>query len=248
MTRPLFVHLVPQLFAPEDVQGGVVVILDILRASTTIIHALENGAEGVIPVADVEQARVVASRLTREQVLLGGEREGLLIPGFDLDNNPLAYTREVVAGKKIVFTTTNGTAALERAKAAREILIGAFVNLSAVVDKVFATTGPVHLVCAGTRWKVTLEDALCAGGIAWKLLERDQQDLFDRTDDQLQLVLDAYRNRTKDSATFRRAMRSSFGGRNCVRLGFDLQIDRAATIDLFKSVPVFDATTGFITI
>lgn len=74
MTRSLFVHLVPQLFDPEEVQGGVVVILDILRASTTIIHALENGAHGVIPVADVEQARVVGSRLTAEQALLGRTR------------------------------------------------------------------------------------------------------------------------------------------------------------------------------
>lgn len=246
MNRPLFVHLVPQLFSPSDVEGGIVVVLDILRASTTITHMLENGAKGVVPTAEVETARSVAARFPAGEVLLGGERHGVLIEGFDLDNNPFAYTREVVAGKTVVFTTQNGTAALEHSKAARRILIGCFNNLSAVAKVLLADEGPIHLVCAGTRGQVTLEDSMCAGGIAWKLLEQSPHDAFDRTDDQLQLVLDCYKNRTLDSATFRRAMRGSFGGRNSIRLGFDQQIDRAAMFDLFTSVPEYFPADGMI--
>lgn len=241
--RPLYVHLLPVLFEPSELQGGIAVILDILRASTTIVHALAHGAACVIPTAEVEEAIHVKETLPAESVLLGGEREGLLIPGFDLDNNPFAYTADVVQGKTIVFTTSNGTRALHRSRQADRVLIGGFVNLTAAVDVLLADSRPIHLVCAGTMGKITLEDTLCAGALVDGLLAGWNRRDDDLADDQAQLALHRYLAATEAEHGLLRAVRSSFGGRNCRRLGFDDQIARAATIDLFPVVPEYDATT-----
>ncbi|HUQ72872.1 MAG TPA: 2-phosphosulfolactate phosphatase [Planctomycetaceae bacterium] len=247
MNRDIRVHLLPALFEPEEVRGGVAVILDILRASTTIVHALANGADCVIPMLSVEDAQQSARGLAAPQVLLGGEREGILINGFHLDNNPFAYGPDVVRGKTIVFTTTNGTKALHRAAMADRVLIGAFVNLQAVVDVLAADSRPIHLVCAGTKGKITIEDALCAGAIIDRLLEEFGRRDDDLADDQAQLALHRYLAASTSDAEFLRAMRNSYGGRNCRNLGFNDQIARAATFDLFDIVPEYDAGTGKIT-
>ncbi|MBS0205225.1 MAG: 2-phosphosulfolactate phosphatase [Planctomycetes bacterium] len=246
MYREVKVHLLPALFEPEDVRGGIAVIIDVLRASTTIVHALDNGAKCVIPCGEVDEAHRIARTRPAGSVLLGGEREGTLIDGFDLDNNPFAYTASVVQGKTIAFTTSNGTRALLRAAAADRVLIGSFVNLQAVVNVLASDPRPVHLVCAGTKGKITVEDSLCAGAIVDRVLSATGADEATWTDDQLRLALDLYRRETVTAETFRRAMRSGYGGRNCVRLGFDDQIERAATFDLFAIVPEYTAATKTI--
>ena len=257
MTRDVKVHLLPTLFEPDEVRGGVAVILDILRASTTITHALANGATAVIPTGEVDEARRIAVDFPKGGVLLGGEREGVLIEGFDLDNNPFAYSREVVAGRTIVFTTSNGTRALLRAEQADRILIGSFVNLQAVVSVLASDSRPIHLVCAGTMGKVSLEDVLCAGGICHRLQTWSDAhgagDDFNCDDDQTQLALDSYWFRAtapedNDSAPIQAAISMSRGGRNCLRLGFEDQITRAATYDLFNIVPEYHKPTRTITI
>ncbi|HET6426045.1 MAG TPA: 2-phosphosulfolactate phosphatase [Planctomycetaceae bacterium] len=246
MVRDIRVHLLPALFEPEEVRGGIAVILDILRASTTIVHALANGAQCVIPTLTIEDAQSVARGFAhRGDYLLGGEREGVLIDGFDHDNNPFAYTREVVQGKTIIFTTTNGTKALLRASAADRVLIGSFVNLQAVVNVLAEDTRPIHLVCAGTKGKITAEDSLCAGAIIDRLLQEFGRRDDDLPDDQAQLALAKYLQASVSDEDFRRSMRNSYGGRNCRRLGFDTQIDRAATFDLFDIVPEYDGERIF---
>lgn len=248
MSRDIRVHLLPVLFEPDEVRGGVAVILDILRASTTITHALAHGAAAVIPTLDIETARQTAAQFPADSVLTGGEREGLLIPGFDLDNNPFAYSPEVVRGKTIVFTTTNGTKALHRAALADRVLIGAMVNLQGVVRLLQEETRPIHLVCAGTKGKISTEDVLCAGGIAERLAAVWGESSDEWPDDQLQLAVRAFRSAATSPESFRSAMRHSYGGRNCLRLGFEQQIDRAATFDVFDIVPEYKATTGRITL
>ena len=256
MNREVKVHLLPVLFEPEDVRGGIAVIIDVLRASTTIVHALAHGAKAVIPTGKVDEARRIAADFLKGSVLLGGERDGLLIDGFDLDNNPFAYSPEVVADKTIVFTTSNGTKALLRASQADRILIGSFVNLQAVVYELLADERPIHLVCAGTCGTVTLEDVLCAGAICTVIAESiDDCNLkaLDCTDDQTQLALDHYRyrvSRTGVSANeaILEAVRLGYGGRSCIKLGFDDQIKRAAHVDLFDIVPEYDKSTRTITI
>ena len=246
MNREVKVHLLPVLFEPEDVRGGIAVIIDVLRASTTITHALANGAKCVVPCGEVDEAHQIAQSRPAGSVLLGGEREGMLIDGFDLDNNPFAYPASVVQGKTIVFTTSNGTRALLRAARADRVLIGSFVNLQGVVDVLARDTRPVHLVCAGTKGKITVEDSLCAGAIVDRLLTATGTDESNWTDDQLRLALDLYRHESATAETFRRAMRSGFGGRNCLRLGFEDQIERAGTCDLYRIVPEYTAATNSI--
>jgi len=247
MINDLRVHLLPSLFDSEEVRDDVVVILDILRASTTITHALAAGAKSVIPVSEVPEALTKASQFSPGSVLLGGERDGLHIEGFDLDNNPLAYTPDLVTNKTIIFTTTNGTRALLRSILAETIVIGSFVNLSAVVRLLEKEDRPVHLVCAGTRGKITLEDTLCAGAIADGLIQARLWRESDITDDQTWLARNTWKQVSQSEESLRTAMFASFGGRNCHRLGFDEQIERAVTRDLFNFVPVFDAETGCIT-
>ncbi len=248
MSREVRVHLLPALFEAEEVCGGIAVILDILRASTTIIHALANGAAAVIPTVDVETARNIARGFATGSVLTGGERDCLTIPGFDLDNNPFAYTPDVVRQKTIVFTTTNGSKALLRSGQADRVLVGGFVNLSAVVQLLAADPRPVQLVCAGTNGKITLEDALAAGAIAQRLAEALNESIDDWTDDSLQLAVRLYRDATRSHQAFRQAIWNSYGGRNLRQLGFDDQIERAASLDLFEIVPEYRADTGRITL
>jgi hypothetical protein len=132
LARLIDVYLLPTLVErPQELAGKAVVVIDVLRATTTIIHALAAGAAEVTVCQEVDEAlRLAASRPQR--AVLGGERGGLPIAGFDLGNSPTAYSRERVAGREVIFTTTNGTRAMARCSAARRILIGAFVNFSAM--------------------------------------------------------------------------------------------------------------------
>src|SRR3990167_11479727 len=107
MTQELNVYALPTLLAPEELAGWTAVVIDVLRASTTILYALEAGAAEVIPCLEIEDALKIAGSMPRSQVVLGGERGGLPIDGFDLGNSPLEYDPSAVSGKTIVFTTTN---------------------------------------------------------------------------------------------------------------------------------------------
>src|SRR5579872_6432730 len=158
MSRHIFTHTIPDQFDPAASGEGVAVVIDVLRAASTIVQALASGADCVVPCGDIDEARRIAEELPPEKRILGGEREGLPIPGFDLGNSPAEYTSSLVEGKRVIFTTTNGTRALIRAKTARRVLVGALSNLAAVVNVLIGETGPVHLVCAGTDKRMTLED------------------------------------------------------------------------------------------
>src|SRR5262245_39532454 len=123
--RQIDVFLLPALVEPAALAGKTAVVIDVLRATTTIVQALATGAKEIVPLQEVDEARRLAEKLG-EGAILGGERGGVLIPGFDLGNSPAEYTAAKVAGKTVVFTTTNGTRALQRCKMAERVLIGAF--------------------------------------------------------------------------------------------------------------------------
>ena len=171
MANSVFVHLLPDLFQPEQLTGGIAVIIDILRASTTMITALHHGAAAVVPWGTVEQAMHIRQTSGPEtRVLLGGERGGVRIEGFDLGNSPADYTTDVVDSRILGFTTTNGTRALLRSVQADQIVVGAFVNLSVLITHLRRKNRPVHLVCAGTDGHITGEDVLFAGAVVDRLL------------------------------------------------------------------------------
>ncbi len=249
----IFAHLLPALVTEETVAGGVAVVFDILRATTTIVHAMAAGASKVIPTLDEQTAMELARKAApladgRAGAVTGGERRGLLIPGFDLDNNPFAYTPEVVAGRTVVFTTSNGTKAMLHCRAADVVYVGAFVNLSALVEQLSRETRPIHLVCAGTMGQISLEDCLAAGAVAHELFKQNSYQEGEETDDQLGLAVSAYRQALNSTEGLLGAVSRSFGGRNCTRLGFTKQIERAASLNLFSLVPVFHPETGEITV
>ncbi len=158
---------------PSEVTGRVVVVIDVLRASTTMLQALKSGARAVVPFANVDEVVSVASGYARGDVFLAGERRALPIAGFDAGNSPAGMTANRVMNKTVLFTTTNGTAALLAAHGARCTYVGAFANLSATVAALAehaASGADVLLVCAGQDRRFALEDAACAGVMLGALL------------------------------------------------------------------------------
>ncbi len=240
MSRPILVHLLPSHFEPGELQGGVAVVIDVLRATSTIIHALAAGADAVVPCGEIDEARRLAEGRPPGTVLLGGERGGLKISGFHLGNSPAEYSRETVAHKTVVFTTTNGTRALLRAQEARRVLIGALSNVGAIVELLAEETGPVHLVCAGTEGRITLEDVLCAGAIAhWLDLAASEADPGDDVT-QLALSLFASCGHEYDRAHEDRVLailRQGRGGRNLIECGMEADIAVCAEENKFDIVP-----------
>lgn len=233
MARTVNVYSLPRHFDPEELRGGIAVVIDVLRASTTIVTALANGARRVIPCGDVETAKRIAAGLSAGDVLRGGERGGVRIAGFDLDNSPAAYISGRVAGKTIIFTTTNGTAALLRSTAADRLLIGSLNNRRAVVEELARDDRSVHLVCAGTEGSITAEDLLAAGAIA-SGLEADIGSTSSR-DDMSLVAKELWTAASSTSGGLQSALRQSRGGRNLIKLGFDADIDWAVTVD---SIPL----------
>ena len=166
---PVHVHLLPGLIPAGALAGGVAVVIDVLRATTTIVHALAAGCDAVIPCLEIDDARRTAADLRPIRGLLAGERKGLPIEGFDLGNSPSSCTPEVCSGRTMVMTTTNGTRAIAACAGADRILIAAFVNRKATLEALKADGRPIHCICAGTDGQVSLEDTLLAGALAQEL-------------------------------------------------------------------------------
>lgn len=164
----------------EDVRGRTAVVIDVLRASTTIAHALAAGAREVVPVPDMGEAGRFAAVLDTASYVLGGEKDGRRIEGYSLGNSPSEYSERAIAGKTVILSTTNGTPAILAAAEADPVLVGGFVNAAAVVRAVRAADQDLTIVCAGWHNRVALEDTICAGLLIDRLLEgRSPADLSD---------------------------------------------------------------------
>ncbi len=235
--QDVIIHTLPT-FEPSHLKGGVAVVIDVLRASTSITYALANGAAAVIPCTSVEEARRIADAESTERLLLAGERGGVHIDGFDLGNSPQQYTRAVVAEKTIVFTTSHGTPALDQAKCATIGLVGSFVNINAVIRAAVRHGRPIHLVCSGTGGQPSLEDCACAAYMAkgiWAAAGKP-----DTVTDETRLVAalaDAISSRKELDSL----LESSRAGRNLSSLGFSQDIEIASQWDRFRCVPTLCA-------
>ena len=151
---------------PAWITGRVVAVIDVLRASTTITAALANGARSVIPLESADEAITRAKQFERSEVRLAGERKMAIISGFDLGNSPREFSREVVDGKTILITTTNGTGAITGIQGARDVVVASYVNFTAVTSLLRAAARggtDITIVCAGRDRQFSLEDAACAG-------------------------------------------------------------------------------------
>lgn len=173
------VLVLPQLGNNRDQVNKRIVVLDILRATSTIVTALSNGATEVIPVQEYDEALNLVKNIGRNICLLGGEQKGYKIEGFDLGNSPLEYTRERVGDKKVIFCTTNGTKAIKTFQGAAEVLIGSYLNMNQLVDYLTKNIQDTILVCSGREGKLSLEDLACAGMIARLVTEAVAADLTD---------------------------------------------------------------------
>src|ERR1700743_3062050 len=163
----LNVCLSPSLIPLYKVEDYVVVIIDIFRATSSICYGIENGAEAIIPVSEVEEC--AAYREKGFDYLLAAEREGKVVDGFDFGNSPFSYTKEKVAGKTIVLTTTNGTHALHLSRSAKKIVIGSFLNLTSLCNWLKTQNENILMVCAGWKNNFNLEDTLFAGAVVEQL-------------------------------------------------------------------------------
>ncbi len=243
--RALAVHLLPRMYKADAFTGCLAIVIDTLRASTTIARAIESGALRVVPTLSVDDARAAAARPDLRGALLGGERGGVRIEGFDLGNSPAEYTPERVKGRSLVFTTTNGTAALLHSARATRVLIGSLCNLSAVCEAVKSEPRPVHIVCAGTRDEVSLDDCLPAGVMVEKLIAAGRHLI---ADDSALLCLHAWREAaSRGPVGIVAAMKASRGGRGLVTMGFGDDVEFCARPDTMSVVPVYHAETGVIT-
>ena len=165
--NPAEIAMLPQ----RDLSGTTCVVFDILRATSSMITGLAHGAEEIWPVQTIEQARELRVRMP--DIVLGGERHGDPIEGFDVGNNPLEYAK--LRGRRIATTTTNGTVALRACDAAKRVLVGAILNLDALRAEI-ANEENVLLVCAGTFETLALEDAIAAGMLARLFPDADLSD------------------------------------------------------------------------
>jgi len=227
------------LFIPEEIKntelaGKLVVIIDVLRASSTIVTALANGCRGFIPILSPGQAKKKAQQFEKERVLLGGEREGIKIEGFDLGNSPREYKREAVKDKTIIFSTTNGVKTLEMVKGAHRIVIGSFLNLQAVCNYCTNYQGDILLICAGKDGRFSLEDTACAGMLI-DSLKNTLSDICHESDANLtaRLLYKKFGNNILE------ILRKSQHGRYLESIGLGEDLKFCSQLDFFHIVPIF---------
>ena len=195
MQKSIEVCLTPALLDLYSIEDRIVVVIDVLRATSSMVYGIDNGASAIIPVAQVEDCL----NYTNKGFLLAAERNGEVVEGYDFGNSPFSYAREKVNGKTIVLTTTNGTKALHLArKRAHQVVIGSFLNLEALCNWLRVQDKGVLLLCAGWKDKFNLEDTLFAGAVV-RELRKDfthfddscvaAEDLYDLAKDDLRSYL-----------------------------------------------------------
>lgn len=171
--RKIEVCLTPELIHLHDLSGKIVVVVDIFRATTTMVTALANRVDSILPLSGLEECR----SMTSKGFIIAGERNGQTAEGFMLGNSPLSYVNEAYANKKIAMTTTNGTLTIEKSKqGSSEILVGAFINLQATIDFLRDKDEDILIHCAGWKGKFNLEDSLYAGALVEGLNESHDYD------------------------------------------------------------------------
>jgi 2-phosphosulfolactate phosphatase len=222
------VCLTPALLPLYKLESSIVVVIDIFRATSSICYGIENGAEAIIPVSQVEEC--AAYHGTGH--LLAAERNGEVVEGFDFGNSPFAYTPEKVAGKTIVLTTTNGTHAIQLSRSAKRIVIGSFLNLSSLSQWLEEENENVILLCAGWKNNFNLEDSIFAGAVVNKL-KSDKYIL----DDAAIAAEDLYLLAKDDLGKF---LAKSSHTERLKKLGIEEDIAFCLNVDVTNSIPVLD--------
>jgi 2-phosphosulfolactate phosphatase len=226
----------PGNIIPALVQGRVVAIIDVLRASSTVAAALANGAKAVIPLDSPDEVIIRAKQFERSEVRMAGERRSQPIPGFELSNSPAEFTADAVSGKTVLFTTTNGTSALLAVQGARDVVMASYVNFSAVCTLLrTAARGDtdVALVCAGRDKLFSLEDASCAGRYASAIVKG--LECVEVSDGAAACMVIDRRYGDRLDQLFA----DSEHGRALKAAGLEADLEVCATVDTFPVIPVY---------
>ena len=228
----LYTSLSPALLHLYDISNSIVVIIDILRATSTITTALYNGAKSVIPVDSVNHCIEIGKQVNG---ITAGERDGKIAEGLSYGNSPFEYPEEFIKGKTLVLTTTNGTKLLHMAldKGAEEIVIGAFTNLSSVCDHLIKSKKNVMLGCAAWKDKVNLEDTLFAGAVISRIKKH-----FDINCDSSHMAESLYKEAQPDLFDFLKKNEASHYHR-LMGFGLEKDIRYCLTTDNANVLPVY---------
>ncbi len=209
------------------------VVIDVLRATSTVVTALQNGAREVIPVETME----FAMKISGGQNILAGERNSNKIEGFDFGNSPLEFTEEVTAGKSVILYTTNGSKALVRAKFSKNLFVASYLNLSAVANQLVELNEDFLILCAGDNGMFSLDDTLCAGKLI-EIIASETENLG---------LSDAALAALKLNSVFGddilEALKATEHGKELMASGFESDIDFIAKIDSMNIVPYLDSGT-----
>ncbi len=250
----LRVHKLPRDVREDELAGSCVVVIDLLRATSTICQALASGAREVVPFVEIDDAVAAANAAGRADVVLGGERRGGKIPSFDVGNSPAEYTPAIVAGKRVFITTTNGTRAMYHARRASRIVLGCFLNLSAVVASI-KNEPRIDILCAGTDGSETGEDILAAGSVVQSWIHMKAEcDPLPIGDNEvvaaagwhiIEMKANIHGRSISDELAL--ALRDTHGGRNLIGIGLDQDLVDCAQIDRYNIVPELDVDNWRIT-
>jgi 2-phosphosulfolactate phosphatase len=230
MKDPLKIEvcLSPALLPTFDIENSIVVVIDIYRATSSICYGIENGALAIIPVSQVEECAAYQGM----GCLLAAERDGEVVDGFDFGNSPFSYTKEKVAGKTIVLTTTNGTHAIQMSRKAKQIVIGSFLNLSSLCNWLKTQNNNILLLCAGWKNRFNLEDTMLAGAIVYQL----KNDGY-KLDDAGIAAEDLYMIAKDDLPGY---LKKTSHGERLKKLGIEKDIAFCLNVDIVTAIPVLD--------
>lgn len=225
--------LTPIPLGRAKVSGRTVVAIDVLRSSTTTCAAIKAGAKGVIPTPGPGEAAEMWNKLGSDMAVLAGERENVRIENFKLGNSPSEYVSEVVAGKFVIMTTTNGTAVYRDTVGADLVICGALVNVSRVAKKVAEAGSDLVIACSGQEGGFSIEDTICAGMLIHLLATEHKCNLTLNDAGSLALLL--YRS---NKSALKKTIQQGEHGRRLTELGFAADVDTAAAVDSIPVLPV----------
>ncbi len=213
--------------------GKTTVVIDVLRATSTIATAINNGAKEIVPVASVEFAVKVSGGMFGGQTLLGGERNTKKIEGFALGNSPFEYSKEAIEGKSIVFYTTNGTKAIAKARYSENLYTCSFLNISALTKHIVSLNNDIEIICAGRNNLFSIEDSVCAGMLLSKLKEH-YKNLEINDSGNAALIL--YEKLGKNILLM---IQQSDHGKILLENGFNADLEYCSTLDMFDVIPSY---------
>lgn len=234
MKKGIDVFFTPVTLSDQDLSGKLVVIIDVLRASSTIVTALGNGAREVLPASDYGTAGLLASKMGSGARVLGGERDGRPIDGYDLGNSPLEYRKEVVSKKSVILITTNGTPALMGSRTARMLVVGCFLNADLVARCIAESDLDTFIVCCGWKGRASLEDTVCSGLIVDRLFHSSLPGNLPDSVRMAHMLYDTFRNDLTETLSH-----SSHADR-LRSLGYGRDVSYCLQIDHVPVLPVFD--------